>query len=282
MSFHRPSFVSARSQFALVESSTRYGYAQPLSIAMHGLAFLGFFYLFAAVPGRVPLLRPTSLERPVPSILNYTPPLDWTSANPSLGSHGGGGAEESAPARRGILPPASSMPLAPPRLTHREQVELPVAPAIMDPRAPAATPMVTDLGLPWMKVDTNSAGPGRGHGIGNVGGDGVGDDSGNGVGEGNDSGTFANVVTSAACVYCPEPPYTDEARKEKLQGQVTLRVLVGSDGRAKQIRVVKGLGLGLDESALQAIRGWRFAPAKDARGRPLASWVTIETRFQLI
>ncbi|HUL33860.1 MAG TPA: energy transducer TonB [Candidatus Eisenbacteria bacterium] len=281
MSFHRPSLASAPSPFALVNTSTRYGCAQPVSVAMHALFFFGLLYLFAAPHGGGRLLGPTSPEGPGHFILRYSPPPDWATGKASLGLHGGGSAEESAPARNGILPPLSSLPLAPPRLTHAENVALPVAPAVPDSRAPAVVPLVTDLGLPWMKLDTNSAGPGKGHGIGNTNGDGVGDDRGDGAGEGDDPSGLANVVASAACVYCPEPPYTDEARKAKLQGQVTLRVLVGADGRARQIRIVRGLGLGLDESALQTIRGWKFAPAKDARRQPVASWVTIETRFQL-
>jgi protein TonB len=109
----------------------------------------------------------------------------------------------------------------------------------------------------------------------------MGDDDSTGAGIGDTPGNYANVVSQAACLHCPEPPYTDEARKAKLQGNVTLRVLIGADGRAARIQLVKGLGLGLDEQALQAVRTWRFAPARDARSQPVPMWVTIETRFQL-
>jgi protein TonB len=173
------------------------------------------------------------------------------------------------------------MPLAPPRLTHSEQIDLPVAPAVFDPNAPATVQVVPLLGLPWAKKDTDSAGAAGGHGIGNHSGDGMGDDDGKGAGSGDDYGNYANVVSQAACLHCPEPPYTDEARKAKLQGNVTLRVLIGADGRAARIQLVQGLGLGLDEQALQAVRSWRFAPARDARRQPVPTWVTIETRFQL-
>ena len=60
-----------------------------------------------------------------------------------------------------------------------------------------------------------------------------------------------------------------------------LKVLVGEDGKAKKVRVVRPLGMGLDETAEQAVYSWRFSPARDAAKRPIASWVTIETRFQL-
>jgi len=195
---------------------------------------------------------------------------------------GGGSGSETAPARAGLLAPRSSMPLTKPRLTRTEQEELPVPPAIFDANAPASVPLITNLGLPWMTKDTNSAGPGKGHGIGNSKGEGMGDDEGDGIGRGHDGGDYANVVSLASCVYCPEPPYTEEARKAKLQGNVTLQVLIGTDGRAKQVQIVKGLGMGLDERASEAVRSWRFAPARNAQRQPIPSWVIIETRFRLL
>jgi len=173
------------------------------------------------------------------------------------------------------------MPLVPPRLPHSERIDLPVPPAVFDANAPSSVQVVTGLGLPWANKDTNSAGADGGHGIGDRQGDNMGDDDGDKAGAGGPGRNFANVVSQAACLHCPEPPYTDEARKAKLQGNVTLRVLIGADGRATRIQLVKGLGLGLDEQALQAVRSWRFVPARDARRQPVPTWVTIETRFQL-
>jgi protein TonB len=83
------------------------------------------------------------------------------------------------------------------------------------------------------------------------------------------------------CLCCPEPGYTEEARKAKLQGKVLLQVLVGADGTAKRVKIVQGLGMGLDERAEEAVRAWRFSPGRDGAKRAVAAWVTIETRFQL-
>ena len=80
---------------------------------------------------------------------------------------------------------------------------------------------------------------------------------------------------------CPRPGYTEEARKAKLQGKLLLEVLVDADGRAARIRLLQGLGLGLDQSAVDTVRGWRFSPARDAHQRAVPMWVTIETRFEL-
>jgi len=277
-----PAAHSSLSPFELVNASTRYGSAQTFSAVAHVVIFCSLVFSLSASRNQPPFLKPGTIQNLGHSLLSYTPPTESKLGTASLGSRGGGGAEEPAPARTGLLPPASSRPLVPPRLVHTDHVELPAPPAVFDPNAPANVQLITNLGLPWMTKDTNSAGPGKGHGIGNSDGDGVGDDNGNGAGYDDNAGNYANVISPAACLYCPDPPYTDEARKAKLQGLVTLRVLVDTDGRAKRIRILKGLGLGLDENAVEAIRKWRLTPAHDARRQPIPSWVTIETRFQLI
>src|SRR2546429_9602054 len=96
-----------------------------------------------------------------------------------------------------------------------------------------------------MKEDTNSAGPGKDHGFGAGRNGAMGDDEGPGGGQGDSyQGAYGNGVTLPLCAYCPEPQYTDQAREAKLQGRVTLRVLVGTDGRAWQVQIVQGVGLG--------------------------------------
>ena len=266
--------------FSKLETSTRYGSAQGISAFAH-LAILGALLLvLASTTGKVPGLHSTPLSGP-DHPLQFFPRPEPKAGNPSLGIRSGGSANDSEVARKANLVPPSSIPLAPPRLPRNEHPELPVPPAVLDPNAPAAVPTITNLGLPWMNKDTNSAGAENGHGIGNHNGNGMGGDDGNGAGAGDTDGNYANVVSQPACLYCPEPPYTDEARKAKLQGSVTLRVLIGADGRATRIQLVKGLGMGLDEQAIQAIRAWRFAPARDAHRQPVTTWVTIESRFQL-
>jgi protein TonB len=271
----------AHAPFSSVETSAQYGSAQGISAIAHAVILGGLLFLLASTSTKVPGLSPTlidGLKRP----FQFFRPPEPKSGTPSLGLRAGGSRNESERARTGDLPPRSSMPLAPPRLTHSEHEDLPVAPAVFDPNAPAAVPIITGLGLPWADKDTNSAGAEKGHGIGDHPGNGMGDDDGNGAGAGDNGGDYANVVSQPACLYCPEPPYTEEARKAKLQGSVTLRVLIGADGRARRIQIIKGLGLGLDEQAGQAVRAWHFAPARDAHRQALPIWVTVETRFQLL
>lgn len=77
-----------------------------------------------------------------------------------------------------------------------------------------------------------------------------------------------------------EPAYTDEARLAKYQGTVVLTVEIGPDGKARNIQIVRGLGLGLQERAIDAIERWLFKPGtKD--GRPVTVAAQIEVSFRL-
>jgi len=62
---------------------------------------------------------------------------------------------------------------------------------------------------------------------------------------------------------------------------VTLRVLVTADGRAGKVKIVKGLGFGLDERAMDKVRMWRFEPARDANRRAIAEWIIVEATYRL-
>jgi protein TonB len=108
----------------------------------------------------------------------------------------------------------------------------------------------------------------------------MGDGPGDGSGQGDDATPY-NVATQVICKICPDPGYSDEARKAKLQGLVTLHVLVGADGRVRDVQITRGIGLGLDENAVRAVRIWQFIPAQDGARRPVATWITIETVFRL-
>lgn len=212
----------------------------------------------------------------------FRAPADDQFGPPSLGKKSGGGEEDTRPARHGFLAPGSSMPLAPPRRPMDAQPVLPVTASVFDSSAPQFAMPVTDLGIPWMKNDSDSAGPGKNHGFGSGKKGGMGDDEGPGAGQGEAyNGPYANVASLPSCAYCPDPQYTDEAREAKLQGRVTLRVLVGADGRAAQIQIIQGIGLGLDERAAQAIRGWKFVPAHDGARHPVPAWVIVEAVFRL-
>jgi len=88
-------------------------------------------------------------------------------------------------------------------------------------------------------------------------------------------------VAPPQAIYAPDPEYTKEARKAKLQGTVTLGAIVSADGTVRSIKVEKPLGKGLDEKAIEALRQWKFTPAtKD--GQPVAVAIKVEVNFRLV
>src|SRR5258707_15224793 len=90
-----------------------------------------------------------------------------------------------------------------------------------------------------------------------------------------------NGVGMPSCLYCPDPQYSDEARKAKYQGVVVLLVIITTDGRATNIKVLKSPGLGLDEKAVEAVRQWKFKPAPEPTGKIVPVQGPIEVTFRL-
>ncbi|MGA3042605.1 MAG: TonB family protein [Bryobacteraceae bacterium] len=88
-------------------------------------------------------------------------------------------------------------------------------------------------------------------------------------------------VTAPVPIYRPEPEYSEQARKAKIQGTVILHLEVDPTGHTRNIEMVRGLGMGLDEKAIEAVSKWEFRPGmKD--GQPVAVAVTVEVNFRLL
>jgi TonB family protein len=87
-------------------------------------------------------------------------------------------------------------------------------------------------------------------------------------------------ATAAQILEKPRPAYSEEARRMKIEGEVQLEVLFRASGQVDIVRVVRGLGHGLDENAAQAARTIRFLPAR-RDGRPVDSTATVHIIFQL-
>ena len=204
---------------------------------------------------------------------------------------GGGGERSNVPASKGKAPRFSmNQQLAPPTVVQRNlNAALQVEPTLYGPpeiRLPSSN--LPNWGDPLAAGLTGSSGPGSGSGIGSGSGGGIGSGEGAGFGEGSGGGTGGGVfnagtggVSYAACLYCPHPEYSEEGYKAKYQGTVLLRVLITAEGKAANIAVSKGVGLGLDEKAIERVRTWRFKPSIGPNGKPVAAWNTVEVVFRL-
>jgi TonB family protein len=89
-------------------------------------------------------------------------------------------------------------------------------------------------------------------------------------------------ATVPSCVYCPGPKYTPEAMAAKYEGVVVLEVVVNLEGRAEQIVIVRGRAYGLENSAVETVKEWKFRPAVGSDGNPVAVTMLIEVTFRFI
>jgi len=218
-------------------------------------------------------------------------PSDLPALKPSktqVGGGGGGGDRDVLQATKGKLPKFSMQQITPPVVVVRnEHPKLAVEPTVViPPQVHLAMNNMPNLGDPMSHASLPSNGTGSGGGIGSGSGGGVGSGTGPGFGPGEGGGTGGGVfhvgggVSAPRAIYQPEPEFSEEARKAKYQGVCTLGLVVGTDGRPSNIRVLSSLGMGLDEKAIEAVKNWRFEPAmKD--GHPVRVEIAVEVDFHL-
>jgi len=224
-----------------------------------------------------------------PDISEYMPMT--AKKMPSLQGGGGGGDRDKVIAPKGHLPKFAMEQITPPEVVIRnDHPKLAVEPTIvMPPQVHLATNNLPNLGDPKSPVIAGppSNGTGSGAGIGSGSGGGIGSGTGGGVGPGMGGGYGGGVfrpgiggVTAPRAIYKPDPEYSEEARKAKYQGTVILGMIVDANGRPRGLKVERGLGMGLDEKALEAVRTWKFEPA-EKDGKPVAVAISVEVAFRL-
>jgi TonB family protein len=102
-----------------------------------------------------------------------------------------------------------------------------------------------------------------------------------GTGGGGVDNSTAADGSVPTLIYAPEPEYSEEARKAKFQGTVTLTVEVDASGQVTNTSVVRSLGLGLDQKALEAVQQWKFRPGM-RDGKPASVQVQVDVNFRLL
>jgi periplasmic protein TonB len=198
------------------------------------------------------------------------------------GGGGGGNNHTLTPTSKGKVPKFQWTQFTPPQAKIQNlNPKLAMDPSLLGPPdLKVASPNMANFGDPLAKNVTDSLGNGNGTGIGSGSGGGLGPGEGGGTG----GGTFRaglNGVGSPLCIYCPQPEYSDEARKAKYQGTVLLDVTVTADGRVLNPQVLKGPGLGLEEKAMAQVKNWKMRPAVGPGGKPVNCRVQIEVTFHL-
>jgi len=263
----------------------RYGkISAPASLAIHAvmIALLLVSGRIVVKQGRQLVQQAVALVAPDPGF--YVPPADQ-----QMRGGGGGGDRSPEPPSKGRAPRFDWEQFTPPTVIIRnENPKLPMDPTLLGPpqiKLPEVN--IAQYGDPLGKIGPPSAGPGAGGGIGTGYGGGIGSGRGGGYGPGEGGGFGGGVfrmgggVSAPQLIYRVEPEYTEEARKAKYQGTVVLYAVVDVDGLVRNVRIVRSLGLGLDEKAVEAVKQWKFKPGtKDGKPVPVAA--SIEVTFRLL
>ncbi len=208
------------------------------------------------------------------------PPPPPKPVTPKPNQGGGGGARSPLPPVKAELPKPAPKQFVPPLVTIQHPALVMDASLIAPPDAWAAP--TGAIGNPLGQIG-GGGGFGSGGGIGNGRGNGIGNGNGSGAGGGNGGGVYSvgNGTTPPTVLSKVDPEYSEEARKAKYSGSVMLSIVVNTDGKAEQIQVVKSLGMGLDEKAIEAVQKWRFLPGKN-KGVPVKVKAQIEVNFRLL
>jgi periplasmic protein TonB len=192
---------------------------------------------------------------------------------------GGGGQHDLAPVTQGHLPKLAQQQIVPPKAPPTIPPKLAVEPTVVvQPNLQLANNTMPNIGMPNSNLKGFSLGNGNGTGIGSGDGAGIGPGSG-----GNMGGGVYHVggsVSAPVVIYQVDPEFSEEARKAKFSGNVEVYLIVDANGMPKNVRVVRGVGMGLDEKAVDAVRQYRFKPATQ-NGKAVPVDLYIDVNFQI-
>jgi len=180
------------------------------------------------------------------------------------------------------IEPAPAPPEPKPRLLAAEPLPLIVAPIVAAPNDDRNRNGL----LEQVAARDDSRGSGRGGGVGSGAGSGIGEGDGSGIGPGSGGGTGGGPYRPGSGITPPrvlrevKADYTEAARQRALTGEVVLEIVVRRDGSVGDVKLLHGLGLGLDDRAIAAVRQWRFAPA-ERLGVPVDVIVEVGVDFRL-
>jgi protein TonB len=201
------------------------------------------------------------------SHIDITPYIPMTVPAPkAMGGGGGGGAHAVVEASKGHLPPVvKTTPVTPPMIIKVDHPKLTAQPAIQMPQAVKIpdNPNLPNMGAPTspqvaLASQGGGSGGGYGGGVMSVGGG----------------------VSAPQLIHSVQPEFTDEARAAKYEGVCQLQLIVDANGNPQNVQVVKHLGMGLDEKAIEAVRQYKFRPAM-YQGHPVSVRMLVDVDFHL-
>ncbi len=245
-----------------------------------------FYLLVAAILFFLPKPKPPVVKEVKLTPLDISAYLPKAPSVKPAGGGGGGGAHEVTPPTKGKLPEFAKTQITPPQVLKVDHPKLPVPATVVMPQMKMPDTNMPNLGIPQAPNATLSAGNGGGSGIGTGNHGGIGSGNGNGIGPGtggDTGGGYAHPgggISSPKLIYSVDPEFSDEARRQKYQGVVVLSIIVDAQGNPQRIKVLRPLGMGLDEKAIEAVKQYKFKPAMSG-SKPVPVEINIEVNFQL-
>jgi len=240
-----------------------------IAVVVHGLIILLIAFLLAK---KVKFSAPTKAAE----LTNVSiPPMAPVRAK-AMG--GGGGQRGPTPVTKGTPPKFAEMQIVPPKAPPLEPPKINIQPTIevqSDVKMASSIPQIGVANSPLVGM---SMGNGRGTGLGSGTGSGLGPGSGGNTGGGPRQ--IGGGVSAPVLIYSVEPEFSEEARKAKVAGNVLVSLWVDTNGLPSHVRVIRGVGMGLDEKARDAVMQYKFKPAME-NGKPVLVQLNVEVNFQI-
>ncbi|HEY6412260.1 MAG TPA: energy transducer TonB [Edaphobacter sp.] len=235
---------------------------------MHGLALMA---IASIVKSGIRLTAPveTTLVTEIAA-----PKIDMERFRPA---GGGGGQRGDTPVTKGTPPTFADQKIGPAPLPMQEP-KIRIEPTVEVQQNVKMASSLPQIGLANSPLVGMSMGTGRGTGLGSGDGNGIGPGSGGGTGGG--PRRIGGGVSAPVLMYQVEPEFSEQARKAKMSGNVLVNLWVDERGIPSHARVLRGIGMGLDEKALEAVKQYRFKPALE-NGRPVLVELNVEVTFQI-
>jgi protein TonB len=191
---------------------------------------------------------------------------------------GGGGQRGPTPVTKGTPPKAADTQIVPPSKPPLVEPKIKIDPTVEMQKDIKMATSIPQIGVANSPLVGMSMGNGSGTGLGSGNGSGIGPGSGGNTGGG--PRRIGGGVSAPVLIFSVEPEFSEEARKAKVAGNVLVNLWVDTNGNPSHVHVIRGVGMGLDEKAMEAVRQYKFKPAME-NGRPVLVELNVEVNFQI-
>lgn len=277
----RDAFFAPKLPPLVLESKPIYT-KDPMATKMSPSSFAGSIAFYALLILLIVFVLKKGVQLAAPAKTNYAsidipPPPPVAPKAERIG--GGGGQKGPTPVTQGHLPKLAQEQIVPPKAPPVEPPKLAVEPSVVVQKdLKMADNKMPDLGVPNSSL--------KGFSMGNGSGSGIGAGNGNGIGPGSGGNTGGGVMHIGGSIRPPvpiftvDPEFSEEARKAKFSGNVQVYLWVDEQGNPSHVKVIRGVGMGLDDKAVEAVRQYKFKPAMQ-NGKPVKVDLYIDVNFQI-